>query len=639
MVIISNNTNVALSTPTPSAIRLLTTAFLLSSMDPLATATAHLHALTSTPSLKALILDPETTRLLSLTISHTTLLSNSVLLIQTLTPAPPPSPNLTSLHAYAILRPTAENIHHLRAELRAPRFASYKLIFTNTLRRSWVEEIADADVDHLVTDVRELFIDYFPLDRRLVSLGVVPCLGGMGTERGLRNPALERTVEGIVSVLLAVKRRPRVRYLRSSELCRAVAERIQVRMDQEGELFTFRVRDEKPLMLVLDRREDPVTPLLNQWTYEAMLHELLGIQYNRIKLGDVPGVPEEFRDLVLDTAEDAFYRENRFCNFGDLGVNLQGLVEKFRVESQSKGKLETIEEMKRFVGNYPEFRRTSSNVGKHVTLAGELSRLVSKMSLLEVSQIEQDLACREAESEHRRLILELLAKKSVNNSDKLRLVMLYSLRYERSKDRGLPLMKEALVKAGLSSDGIHLITAVKEYAGAAKRSSDVFSNRSFFAMASNTVRRGIGGVDNVYTQHEPLLVYTLDDLFRGKLKTLEHPLTRADDDLHVGQSVMGNEETGTAPFITPPRELFVVIAGGVTYEEAKCISAINGDPNAFVPPEGSVTASAVAAARQIRAQVLLIGSTVHNSTSFAVEITSNATAQRAAQLVRPSRFS
>lgn len=485
--------------------------------------------------------------------------------------------------------------------------------------------------------MREFFIDYFPLDRRLVSLGVVPCLGSMGTERGLRNPALERTVEGIVSVLLAAKRRPIVRYLRSSELCRAVAERVQVRIDQEGELFAFRKRDEKPLVLVLDRREDPVTPLLNQWTYEAMLHELLGIQYNRIKLGEVPGVPEEFKDLVLDTAEDAFYRENRFCNFGDLGVNLQGLVEKFRVESRSKGRLDTIEEMKRFVGNYPEFRRKSSNVGKHVTLAGELSRLVGKMCLLEVSQVEQDLACREAESEHRKQILELLARKAVSNSDKLRLVMLYSLRYEQSKDRGLPLMKEALVKVGLSSDGIHLITAVKEYAGAAKRSSDVFSNRSFFAMASNTVRRGIGGVDNVYTQHEPLLVYTLDDLFRRKLKTSEYPLTRADDDSYGGQSVMGNEETDTSPFIAPPRELFVVVAGGVTYEEAKCISAINGDPNAFVPPEGSVTASAAAVARQIKAQVLLIGSTMHNSTSFAVEITRNANAQRAARFIRPPR--
>lgn len=40
----------------------------------------------------------------------------------------------------------------------------------------------------------------------------------------------------------------------------------------------------KVVMLLLDRRDDPVTPLLNQFTYQAMLHELIGIKRNRIKL-------------------------------------------------------------------------------------------------------------------------------------------------------------------------------------------------------------------------------------------------------------------------------------------------------------------------------------------------------------------
>lgn len=389
-------------------------------------------------------------------------------------------------------------------------------------------------------------------------------------------------------------------------------------------------------MIVLDRREDPVTPLLNHWTYEAMVHELIGIDYNRVSFKDAPNVPDEFRELVLDPVEDEFFRQNRYKNFGDLGLSLKQLVDRFRVQSRSSSNLGTIEDMMKFVGNYPEFRKTSSNVSKHVALAGELSRLVGEMNLLEVSQLEQDLACREAESEHRKLIMELLRKPNVSKSDKLRLVMLYGLRYEGTNDRGLPVMKDALHKAGLGSDGIHLITAAKEYAGAAKRSSDVFSNRSFFAMASNTVRRGIGGVDNVYTQHEPLLVYTLDDLLRGKLKAAEYPLTRAEEDFH-GHSMLGNGENGASPFILAPRELVIVIAGGATYEESKCISAINGEKDAFVPPEGSTTASAAAAARQLNAQIVLIGTCVHNSTSFAVEISRNANVQKVSHFVRPGR--
>jgi hypothetical protein len=48
--------------------------------------------------------------------------------------------------------------------------------------------------------------------------------------------------------------------------------------------------------------------------------------------------------------------------------------------------------MKRFIEEYPEFRKLGGNVSKHVALVGELSRLVDKCKLLEVGEIEQGLA-------------------------------------------------------------------------------------------------------------------------------------------------------------------------------------------------------------------------------------------------------
>ena len=48
--------------------------------------------------------------------------------------------------------------------------------------------------------------------------------------------------------------------------------------------------------------------------------------------------------------------------------------------------------MKRFVEEYPEFRKLGGNVSKHVALVGELSRLVGRDKLLEVGELEQGLA-------------------------------------------------------------------------------------------------------------------------------------------------------------------------------------------------------------------------------------------------------
>ena len=87
-----------------------------------------------------------------------------------------------------------------------------------------------------------------------------------------------------------------------------------------------------------------------------------------------------------------------YLNFGDLGQNAKDYVEQFASKTQSSHKLESITDMKRFVEEYPEFRKLSGNVTKHVTLVGELSRRVAEDNLFEVSELEQSLACNDNHS-------------------------------------------------------------------------------------------------------------------------------------------------------------------------------------------------------------------------------------------------
>lgn len=618
----------------------------------------------SAPGVKALLLDNETARIVGVVSSQSDLFRRDVFLTERL--GTKHEGSLSHMTALVFVRPTAENVRALRLELSQPTFGSYHLTFSNLTRPSYLEEIADADEFHLVTQVQEQFADFYALESHFLSFNVSPCLDAvLGSAVSIANPNFERTVDGIIAALLALKRKPTIRYQGSSSLCRNLAERVAVRMDQEAAIFGFRPQEPPTLLLLLDRCEDPVTPLLNQWTYEAMVHELLGIQNNRVSLDKAPSVPEDLKDVVLDAGTDDFFRRNRYENFGELGINLKGLVDSFHDQSQNHSNLSSIEDMMRFVGSYPEFRKTMSNVSKHVALSSELSRLVEKNDLLKVSQLEQDMACREAEGEHRKEVNDMLANPKVTASDKLRLVMLYSLRYEESSSirKVMGDMIQGLHRAGVGSDGVHLISSLKEYAGSRKRSGDVFSNRSFFAMASNTVRRGIGGVENVYTQHEPLLAYTLDDLLRGRLKCSSFPCASGIDDSggdsllggSVGNDgnilglngVQGNGRPSFGPngegtangssralLIRAPREVIVFMAGGATYEESKCVSGVNGGPNAYKPPEGSTTASARLAAKATGARIVLGGSSVTNSSVFAVELARHAAAMSAASARR-----
>lgn len=188
-----------------------------------------------------------------------------------------------------------------------------------------------------------------------------------------------------------------------SQAGRMLAQAVSGEMSQGKyrDLFEFRgTQGPSPLLLILDRRNDPVTPLLTQWTYQAMVHELFGITNGRVH-HDSETKPE-LRDLILSPASDPFYSETLFSNFGDLGASIASYVSSYQSRNaaltggKSTNRLETVADMKRFVEEYPEFKRLGGNVSKHVTIVGELSKVVERDGLLEVSEVEQSLASQES---------------------------------------------------------------------------------------------------------------------------------------------------------------------------------------------------------------------------------------------------
>lgn len=183
------------------------------------------------------------------------------------------------------------------------------------------------------------------------------------------------------------------------------------RIQSESSLFDFRLTQVAPLLLILDRRNDPVTPLLSQWTYQAMVHELLSIQNGRVDLTLVPDIRPELsvcppcfaryivsltltQEILLTTTTDPFFQAHYLSTFGDLGTSLKNYVQSYQSRSMahSPSSINSISDMKKFVEEYPEFRKLGGNVSKHVALVGELSRLVGRDKLLEVGEVEQGLA-------------------------------------------------------------------------------------------------------------------------------------------------------------------------------------------------------------------------------------------------------
>uniref|UniRef100_A0A674E1K6 Vacuolar protein sorting-associated protein 45 n=1 Tax=Salmo trutta TaxID=8032 RepID=A0A674E1K6_SALTR len=402
----------------------------------------------SGPGMKVLLMDKETTSIVSVVYTQSEILQKEVYLFERIDSQN--RDNMKHLKAICFLRPTKENVENLIQELRRPKYSVYFIYFSNVISKSEIKALAEADEQEVVAEVQQI-------------------------------------------------------------------------ITKEYELFDFRKTEVPPLLLIMDRSDDAITPLLNQWTYQAMVHELLGLNNNRIDLSRVPGISKELKEVVLSAENDEFYANNLYLNFGEIGTNIKNLMEDFQKKKpKEQQKLESISDMKAFVDNYPQFKKMSGTVSKHVTVVGELSRLVSERHLMEVSEVEQELACQNDHSSASQNVRRLLQNPRVSELDAVRLVMLYALRYERHSSSILPGLMEELNRKGVSERHRRMVTSMVEYGGKRVRGSDLINPQDAVAITKQFFK-GLKGVENVYTQHAPLLQETLDQLIKGRLKDSQFP--------------------------------------------------------------------------------------------------------------------
>ncbi|PLW24413.1 hypothetical protein PCASD_08403 [Puccinia coronata f. sp. avenae] len=602
--------------------------------------------LTHSTGIKVLLLDNETSTLLQNEIYLTDSLHNN---------------NRDPIHhlkCICFIRPTAESLSAIQDELRNPRYKEYWLYFSNMLKKSEIEMLAEADERELVREVQEYFADYAPITESHFSLNVqpythvqqiqlppttitlsslvnqlpaataakktggsraLPLYGDSTYTWNISTGALERHVQCLAALCLSLKKKPLIRFPRSSKMAKKLGQELLYQMQSEQQLFDFRLTHPPPVLLILDRKHDPVTPLLTQWTYQAMVHEILGIENGRVDLSGAPEIRPEFQEMVLSTEQDGFFAKNLYANFGDLGASVKAYVSEFQAKTVSSklvaGKIDTVQDMKKFLEEYPEHRKLSGNVSKHVSLVGELSRLVAELKLLQVSELEQSLAANESHASDLKNVRDMIGSPQITADAKLRLALLYALRYQKFNGNQVVGIVELLKQHGVVEGDAQLVYVLLHFAGHGARQDDLFSNANFFSRGKSALK-GLKGVENVYTQHTPALVETVELLLKGRLKDASYPLLDLPNDLLPSASSASNNnnnnnnQSGINNATLRPIELIVFVVGGTTYEEARAIALLN---DRLASGQGF---SGPGPQPQPGARVILGGTCVHNSKTF-----------------------
>ncbi|KAI0476999.1 Sec1-like protein [Xylaria cf. heliscus] len=538
--------------------------------------------------MKILLLDRDTVPIVSTAVTQSALLNHEVYLTDRLDNQN--REKMRHLRCLCFVRPSPDSIQFLIDELRDPKYSEYYLYFSNVVKKSSLERLAEADDHEVVKSVQEHFADFIVINPDLFSLDMSLPQQRIwsGSPDMWNSDSLQRTTEGIIASLLALKKKPLIRYEKNSLLAKKLASEVRYQIAQEEQLFDFRKVDTPPILLILDRREDPATPLLNQWTYQAMVHQLLGIHNGRVDLGDLQDIRPELKEIVLSQDQDPFFKKNMYLNFGDLGGNIKDYVEQYQSKTKNNANIESIADMKRFIEEYPEFRQLSGNVSKHVTLVSELSRRVGAENLLEVSEVEQSLACNDNHATDLKNVQKLIQHPSVTPENKVGLVALYALHYEKHPSSSLAMLVDLLTAAGgVPARQADLVAELLIYHNSLQQSqaaggiADIFESGGIFSGARAI--KGLKGVENVYTQHSPHLETTLQNMIKGKLRDQQYPFV-----------------DGGGTTRDKPQDIIVFIVGGATYEEAKTVAGINASSPGV--------------------RVVLGGTTIHNGATFLEEV-------------------
>lgn len=524
---------------------------------------------------RALLVDDSTTATISMSYTQSLLLQNDVILVEQIKNAGQLS-SMSHLDCIVYISPSTESLDHLVRELASPHFTRYLVFFNNSLKKKDLEQLAEADALESVDSVVELFQDYLPVNDNLFLLnlpGVDP-----------RNLILQES-NGLVSLLLSIRKCPIIKFEKGSLEIRRLASEVlfSINSNSNNNLFddVNKLCDRPPILLFLDRKSDPATPLLAPWTYQSMVHEFIGITKKIAKPSD------STEAIVLSETQDPFWRESMYMNYGDLTEKFQKYVDDYKKKTQQLSldnlKTQNLAELKQILTKFPEYKKLSTNILKHLNLISDLDKHISAQNLWELGELQQNIVCAlELQPTLKTSVLETLDNTSISTANKYVLTLLYAIKYPDAPEISLfaaklndssltaPVLTPTQNKL-LSSAGKLFTSNSVSTARSNNKLGDLFHSKninlnSLFSGNGSPATRSKPRSDNVYMQYVPRLGEILDELINGPHSNEENPNKPLLISL-IPDVV--SKQYGDLCAQDPIQDIIVYFKGGVTYEEVR----------------------------------------------------------------------
>lgn len=547
-------------------------------------------ALSAAIKAKVLLVDRFTMPIISMSFSQSQLLQQDVILIEMLENVHELS-TMKHLNCVVYIKPHRTSISKLCSELSSPHYSHYQVFFSNTVAKSDLEKIALADEYEVINQVMEIFQDFSIINDNLFSIHAPDA----GTTP-LKNPTVDESLS-LLSLLLSLNKCPVIKYdTKSLELKRLASEVLYyINSNSNNNLFDDlnKNNDTPPTLLILDRKSDPITPLVTPWTYQSMIHELIGISRNVVNLG------ESGEQLTLSETQDAFYHESIHLNYGDLTDKFQKYVDDYKKQTKQSSienlKTQDLSELKKILTRFPEFKKLSNNILKHLNIISEIDKQILAQNLWAIGELQQTIVCElESHQQIKTRLMDMVADSSISTINKVKLLLIYVAKFPSNTsdlDSLLAKLNDPITTNPQPTISQILLIknfnkhfrvrldpgATGEIPGEQNNIGQLFNkNRIKIQQLFNTNivsnSNRMPKNDNIYMQYIPKLNDILALVTANSNRTQPQSREQTPDSLDIATLV---PETVANQYGNVDRlgthEIIVYFKGGVTYEEARLV--------------------------------------------------------------------
>ena len=540
--------------------------------------------------MKAIIFDSETQVIFSLEFSKSLALKQEIFLFENIDKIQ--IDQKLNLNGIFFIRPTPQNLEYLKNILKSSTFKEVNLFFTNQLTDDYIKKLAESDINMQVKNLQEIYLDFYIINSNVFHLNIESCICNLDMTpmekwNQYDTQMYERIYQGLISACLSNRMKPLIKSVKGSFLCQKLGKKLGTFFDDNYDFIRKECgQNFNGVLLLYDRKEDPISPLINQWTYQAQLHEILGIKNNvlEIKKGTegliTNAKPEKY--VISDVESiDKFFSKYKFADYGTVATAVQQEADKLKNDNEQLNKESSIEELRKIIDQLPEKKKESMAITKHYKLFYSISEYVTKHKLMDLSKLEQDISVNDNKKEQFNQIVQIISDPNVQHLDKCKLYLLYMLKYEN--DSSVNNLKNIMIEKELG-DWVKYGEALINYAGRKKRNLDCFQDKDILSKGKKFILNAFGqGNENAFMQHISYLNGIVERMLKGKNK---------DNELVNINHNSGNNEPKL-------NNIIVFVFGGITFEEVRDLSMLG---------------------KQLGVNIICGGTNVVNSKSFLAEM-------------------